>query len=367
MISELFASVSDFLTMAYAHRGELLDFTAAHLDLVGEAILIAVALGVPLGIAASRSKVAERSILIVANVLQTIPSLALLGVLLANGVNVLIVDNRRAFLASIGVALAGAMLLLAALAGSQVAMVGGFPFMVLLGLGCYLPYVAIHTTIFERMIAMTRARGNLGFLMYIADAAGYLAYRVYVLGDGVDHRVVVERVELSERDEAVEVQRGEVAGRRAREIRARSLDPHHGALPAEMVGEHTFRRRVAATPDDERGVGADRARPRDELVEDRRAHEAADTSGRAGRSPSATRTSRSSPRAGGRGTSASAPNRAPSPGCSWSTGIGTSPPSASATSSWPGTPTTTASPISTNSSVNWSTRSTDAASSNTPG
>jgi osmoprotectant transport system substrate-binding protein/osmoprotectant transport system permease protein len=82
LIPALFASVSDFLRLVHAQRWELLDFTAAHLDLVGEAILIAVALGVPLGIAASRSRLAERSILIVANVLQTIPSLALLGVLL---------------------------------------------------------------------------------------------------------------------------------------------------------------------------------------------------------------------------------------------------------------------------------------------
>jgi len=82
LIHQLLATLADFARLAVAQRWELLDFTAAHLDLVGEAILIAVALGVPLGIAASRSKLAERSILTVANVLQTIPSLALLGVLL---------------------------------------------------------------------------------------------------------------------------------------------------------------------------------------------------------------------------------------------------------------------------------------------
>jgi hypothetical protein len=48
--------------------------------------------------------------------------------------------------------------------------------MVLLGLGLYLPYVAVHTTIFERLIAMTRDRGNIGYLMYLADAFGYLGY-----------------------------------------------------------------------------------------------------------------------------------------------------------------------------------------------
>ena len=60
----------------------MFEATAAHLDLVGEALMIAVAIGVPLGILASRTRLAERGIIGLANVLQTIPSLALLGVLL---------------------------------------------------------------------------------------------------------------------------------------------------------------------------------------------------------------------------------------------------------------------------------------------
>ena len=74
--------MNGWIELLKGQRGALLEATAAHLDLVGEAILIAVALGVPLGILASRSKAGERAILGLANVLQTIPSLALLGVLL---------------------------------------------------------------------------------------------------------------------------------------------------------------------------------------------------------------------------------------------------------------------------------------------
>ncbi|HEY5313784.1 MAG TPA: DUF5690 family protein, partial [Pirellulales bacterium] len=58
---------------------------------------------------------------------------------------------------------------------------GGFAFMVLSGLGLYLPYVAMHTTVFERLLAMTREHGNLGFLMYVADSIGYLGYVVVML------------------------------------------------------------------------------------------------------------------------------------------------------------------------------------------
>lgn len=74
--------MNDWLALLRDQRGPLFEATAAHLDLVGEALLIAVAIGVPLGILASRSRAAERSIVGLANVLQTIPSLALLGVLL---------------------------------------------------------------------------------------------------------------------------------------------------------------------------------------------------------------------------------------------------------------------------------------------
>ncbi len=106
------------------------------------------------------------------------------GVLVANGLSVLIVNNQKAFFASIGVGLFGCVLMIAALVGRQRGLIDPFPFMVLLGLGLYLPYVAVHTTIFERLIAMTRDRGNLGFLLYVADAAGYMAYAVLVLVRG---------------------------------------------------------------------------------------------------------------------------------------------------------------------------------------
>jgi osmoprotectant transport system permease protein len=70
------------LKLAWSERSMLAAATAAHLDLVLEALLLAVLVGVPLGILAARSHTAERLILALANVLQTVPSLALLGFLL---------------------------------------------------------------------------------------------------------------------------------------------------------------------------------------------------------------------------------------------------------------------------------------------
>lgn len=108
----------------------------------------------------------------------------LLGVVLANGLAVLIRDNRAAFMASMGTALAGFALAAVALSGVAAGWVNGFAFMVLIGLGLYLPYVAVHTTVFERLIAMTRDRGNIGYLMYLVDAFGYLGYVAIMLGKG---------------------------------------------------------------------------------------------------------------------------------------------------------------------------------------
>jgi hypothetical protein len=99
-----------------------------------------------------------------------------LGVVLVNGSAFLIVDNRRAFFAALLTCGLGILLLAFALAGLQYNWIDGFAFMTLVGLGLYLPYVAFHTTVFERLLAMTRHVGNIGFLMYVVDATGYLGY-----------------------------------------------------------------------------------------------------------------------------------------------------------------------------------------------
>jgi hypothetical protein len=103
------------------------------------------------------------------------------GVLLLTGSMVLLRDNRWAFFTGLGVAVAGVVLVGVTLAALRQGMLAPFPFMVLHGIGLYLPYLAVHTTIFERLIAMTRDRGNLGYLMYLADSFGYLGYVAVLL------------------------------------------------------------------------------------------------------------------------------------------------------------------------------------------
>ncbi|MBD2347187.1 ABC transporter permease [Anabaena subtropica] len=72
--------MKDFFLIKYAP--EILQRTLEHLFLVGVAISIAIIVGIPLGILITRQGKLRRPILGIANILQTIPSLALFGLLI---------------------------------------------------------------------------------------------------------------------------------------------------------------------------------------------------------------------------------------------------------------------------------------------
>jgi hypothetical protein len=107
-------------------------------------------------------------------------TLIALAVILINGSLVVVRDNRRAFQISLFTSFVGFLLLLA-VSVLQGRGLSPFQFMVVTGLGLYLPYVAVHATLFERLLAMTRDRGNVGFLLYVADSVGYAGYVVCIL------------------------------------------------------------------------------------------------------------------------------------------------------------------------------------------
>jgi len=64
------------------HQGEIAEATLEHIWLVGAAMLLAIAIGVPLGVIVTRKPWLSKPILCSANIAETIPSLALFGFLL---------------------------------------------------------------------------------------------------------------------------------------------------------------------------------------------------------------------------------------------------------------------------------------------
>ena len=57
----------------------------------------------------------------------------------------------------------------------QAGLLDGFAWFIIVGIGLYLAYVPYHSMLFERFIALFREKGNAGYLIYVADATGYLS------------------------------------------------------------------------------------------------------------------------------------------------------------------------------------------------
>ena len=72
----------NFFHFIMQNRGQVLELTLEHLWLVGVSTLLAVVVGIPLGIMIARWPRWNKPVLVSANIIQTIPSLALFGFLL---------------------------------------------------------------------------------------------------------------------------------------------------------------------------------------------------------------------------------------------------------------------------------------------
>ena len=84
-------------------------------------------------------------------------------------------DNRRAFMANlvlvaVGLALAG----LSSLA-FKAHLIGPVAWMIALGAGLYMGYTPFNALLFDRFIAASGKTGTAGFLIYVADACGYMS------------------------------------------------------------------------------------------------------------------------------------------------------------------------------------------------
>ncbi len=71
-----------FFEYFYGRLPEVMTQTIRHLQITGMAVFLAILIGIPLGILITRNRRAANLILGVANIMQTIPSLALFGLLI---------------------------------------------------------------------------------------------------------------------------------------------------------------------------------------------------------------------------------------------------------------------------------------------
>jgi len=75
-------SISQFKDFVVSRHTQIIDLTVQHVQLTIFAVLIAIIVGIPLGILISRYKKLSGPVIGFANLIQAVPSLALLGFLI---------------------------------------------------------------------------------------------------------------------------------------------------------------------------------------------------------------------------------------------------------------------------------------------
>lgn len=83
-------------------------------------------------------------------------------------------DNLRALMAMHGVILAGFLLLGGSTLAFHARLIGPLPWMILNGAGLYMAYTPFNAMLFDRLIAYSGQAATAGFLIYVADASGYM-------------------------------------------------------------------------------------------------------------------------------------------------------------------------------------------------
>ena len=84
-------------------------------------------------------------------------------------------DNRLAFLANLVLVAAGLALAGLSSLAFQGHLIGPITWMIALGAGLYLAYTPFNALLFDRFIAASGRTGTAGFLIYVADASGYVS------------------------------------------------------------------------------------------------------------------------------------------------------------------------------------------------
>ncbi|MFV9551792.1 DUF5690 family protein [Algibacter sp. PT7-4] len=95
-------------------------------------------------------------------------------VLVVAALAILIRKNKAAFNYGMILTLCGAVFMLLSTFLFKRSLLSPVVWIISTGVGVYLPYILFHCLLFERLIALLKYTGNVGFLFYTADALGYL-------------------------------------------------------------------------------------------------------------------------------------------------------------------------------------------------
>jgi uncharacterized protein DUF5690 len=90
------------------------------------------------------------------------------------GVIIVVRDNVRALMVIHAVVIAGLLLLGASTVAFHAGLLSPLLWMILSGAGLYMAYVPFNAMLFDRLIAVSGTVGTAGFLIYVADASGYI-------------------------------------------------------------------------------------------------------------------------------------------------------------------------------------------------
>ena len=89
------------------------------------------------------------------------------------GLIIVVKDNARALMVIHGVVFGGLLLLGASTLAFRLGLLGPVTWMILSGAGLYMAYTPFNAMLFDRLVAVSGRVGTAGFLIYVADTAGY--------------------------------------------------------------------------------------------------------------------------------------------------------------------------------------------------
>jgi hypothetical protein len=94
--------------------------------------------------------------------------------LIGMGAVISVRDNRRALMVIHAMVAAGCALVGLSTLAFQARLISPLVWMILTGSGLYMAYNPINAVLFDRLVAVSGRMGTAGFLIYVADSAGYL-------------------------------------------------------------------------------------------------------------------------------------------------------------------------------------------------